>query len=207
MNKTLHKRVLYPFRLQDALLWWTLMLFSIAVLLWSGITGWVLDAEIKRIHEAGTVVSAQAQPHTLLPASVVTTSRLVVPLVGTATWVVGEPLTLQERNSERYYLCDARGHCVEVRGQPATETLTDWQTPQALGISAVDQQHSVPLDLGFQFYLWLYMFLMILAMKDMMNPFGPGKVEREISELSKQAALGRASEQIGSKSEEKEGAP
>lgn len=201
MNKTPPKRALYPYRLKDALLWWTLMLFSIAVLLWSWITGWVLDAEIKRIHEAGTVVSAQVQPHTLLPASVVTTSRLVVPLVGTATWVVGEPLTLQERNSERYYLCGARGHCVEVRGKPDTGSLTDWQTPQALGISAVDQEHSVPLDLGFQFYLWLYMFLMILVMKDMMNPFGPGKVEREIRELSKQKVSDEGLEQVGAKEE------
>lgn len=175
-----------PWSLSEALLWWFITLFSLAVITWSGLDGWVWNRRIERLHEAGTVISAQVQDNTMMVLTLVTTDRLVVPLLGTATLVVGEPMTLQQRASGRYYLCDRHQQCQPVRGKEVSASLTEWTTPQALGISDQAPQESVPSDDVWEVLAWSLMLLLNLGMTNWSRPFGPGKGQQKSPDRSKQ---------------------
>lgn len=164
-----------PWNKQDAQLWWVTMFLSLGIMAWSCIDGWVLNPRIERMLDAGTVVSAQVKDNPVQDITLVSTNRLVVPLAGAATLAVGEPMRLQQRASGRYYLCDHHQHCYPVHSDQVSESLSNWQTPQALGVSDHDPNAEVPsmdiLYLG----MWLMMFFFALNMTRRMRPFGPGK--------------------------------
>lgn len=167
-----------PWRLHEALFWWFGVLVSFSVVVWSGLDGWVLNRRIERIHDVGMVVSTQVQDHTLLVFTAVTTSRLSMTLSGKATLLAGDPVTLQERANGRYYLCDGYQRCHSVRGKDVSESLSEWITPQALGVSDQDQEGRVPADDMWNFFAWLLVFVLFLFQKSWLWPFGLGKTQR-----------------------------
>lgn len=164
-----------PWSLTEALLWWFITVFSVGVIVFSLRDGWVLNRRIERIHEAGTVITAQVQDHGVMVITLVTTDSLMVPLLGTATLAVGTPLMLQQRASGRNYLCDHHQHCNSVRIKSISTSLTAWTTPQALGISDQDQEGEVPPDDIWNVLAWSFMLVLNLGMRSWARPFGPGK--------------------------------
>lgn len=165
-----------PWSLSEALLWWFITVISVGVIVLSLRDGWVLNRRIERIHQVGTVISAQVQDHGLMVVTLVTTDRLVVPLLGTATLAVGAPLTLQQRANGRFYLCDHQQHCHTARITSISASLTAWTTPQALGISDQDQEGAVPPDDIWNAVAWSLMLVLNLGMRGWSRPFGAGKV-------------------------------
>lgn len=164
-----------PWHLHEALSWWVVVVFSLSSITWSAYDGLVLNRRIERVHDAGTVVSAQ-QGREDMHGSAVTTSRLVVPLLQTATLLVGEPMTLQQRASGRYYLCDRHRRCLRVRGKEVSASLTEWTTPQALGMGDQDEKDDMPADDVVALVMCTIMLLAVLGLTGWLRPFGPGRV-------------------------------
>lgn len=175
-----------PWSLPEALLWWFTTVFSVGVIVFSLRDGWVLNQRIERIHEIGSVISAQVQDHGVMVVTQVTTDRLVVPLLGTATLAVGTPLTLQQRASGRNYLCDLHQHCYSVRIKSISASLAEWTTPQALGISDQVTQEDVPPDDIWDVLAWSCMLVLNLGMRSWSRPFGTGKQTQKSTDRSEQ---------------------
>lgn len=161
-------------RLHEALFWWFVVVFSLSFIIWSAYDGWVLNRRIERVHDAGVVVSAQQGQEDML-GSTVTTSRLVVPLHQSATLVLGESLTLQQRASGRFYLCDASSRCLWVRGKEVSASLTEWTTPQALGMGEQDEETDMPVDDVVALVMCTVMLLAVLGLTGWFRPFGANR--------------------------------
>jgi hypothetical protein len=56
-------------------------------------------------------------------------------------------------------------------------SLTQWRTPQALGISDQAPQTEVPLDDQWNVWARMGMLVMVLTLRSWMRPFGAGRRE------------------------------
>jgi len=174
-----------PWRKGEAITWWVCWLVSLTVMAWCWVEGWVHNPSITRVHDAGVVVAAQGSTQSggsFVWGTVVSTDRLVVPLVGAATLALGEVMVLQQRASGRYYLCNAPRpgpqQYLEVRGQQISGALTHWQTPLTLGMAEKVQGGPVPGDWEIMLVMWLGMLGLLLGVAWWVRPFGPGRADQ-----------------------------